>query len=151
MKYPENPTIALININSVRNKFKTLVSLVNPDLDILIILETLNHQLFPHSKFMIDGFLLPYCLDRSAHSVSEVILLKCYSIMLLYHSTILSIILAIFIEMNIKCNPTYNPSKSLIEKPFVKDEHFVIVRDFNTDAFYPSITLFCILFKLKTF
>ena len=84
MKYPENPIIALININSVRNKFKTLVSLVNSDLDILIILETLNHELFPHLKFMIGGFLLPYCLDRNAHGggfycVSEVILLKCYS------------------------------------------------------------------------
>ena len=36
LKYPQNPIIAQININSIRNKFETLVSLVTSDIDILI-------------------------------------------------------------------------------------------------------------------
>ena len=34
--------IAQININSTPNKFETLISLVTPDIDILIILQTKN-------------------------------------------------------------------------------------------------------------
>ena len=39
LKYPQNPIIAQINSNSIRNKFETLVSLVTSDIDILMISE----------------------------------------------------------------------------------------------------------------
>ena len=60
LKYPENPIIAQININSIQKKFETLVSLVTYDRDVLTISETKIDKLFPLSQFMIDGFSIPY-------------------------------------------------------------------------------------------
>ena len=67
LKYPQNPIIAQIKINSIRNKFETLVSLVTSDIDILMISETKIDESFPLSQFMIDGFSMPYRRDRNAH------------------------------------------------------------------------------------
>ena len=67
LKFPQNPIIAQININSIRNKFETLVSLVTSDIDILMISETKIDESFPLSQFMIDGFSMPYRRDRNAH------------------------------------------------------------------------------------
>ena len=47
LKYPQNPTIAQININSIRNKFETLVSVVTSDIDIAMISETKIDESFP--------------------------------------------------------------------------------------------------------
>ena len=68
--------------------------------------------------------------------------------------------------MNIKCKKwflccTNNPKKSLIENHLQqlqeqlevfseRYEHFLIMRDFNTDVSDHSITLFYTLFKLKS-
>ena len=67
LKYPQNPTIAQININSIGNKFEILVSLVTSDIDILTISERKIDESFPLSQFMIDGFSMPYRRDRNAH------------------------------------------------------------------------------------
>ena len=47
LKYSESPTIAQININSIRNKFETLVSVVTSDIDIAMISETKIDESFP--------------------------------------------------------------------------------------------------------
>ena len=60
LKYIQNPIIAQMNINSIRNKFETLVSPVTSDIDILMISETKIDESFPLSQFMIDGFSIPY-------------------------------------------------------------------------------------------
>ena len=69
LKYPQNPIIAQVNINSIRNRFRTLVSLVTStsDIDIRLISETKIDESFPLSQFMIDGFSMPYRRDRNAH------------------------------------------------------------------------------------
>ena len=67
LKYPESPTIAQININSIRNKFETLVSLVTSDVNILTVSETKMDESFPLSQFVIDGFSMPYHRDRNVH------------------------------------------------------------------------------------
>ena len=67
LKYPESPTIAQININSIRNEFETLVSLVTSDVNILTVSETKMDESFPLSQFVIDGFSMPYHRDRNAH------------------------------------------------------------------------------------
>ena len=59
--------IAQTNINSIRNKFETLISLVTSDIDILMISERKIDESFPLSRFMIHGFSMPYCRDRNAH------------------------------------------------------------------------------------
>ena len=54
-----NPIIAQININSIQNRFQTLVSLVTSTSDILMISETKIDQSFPLSQFMIDESSMP--------------------------------------------------------------------------------------------
>ena len=54
-----NPIIAQININSIQNRFQTLVSLVTSTSDILMISETKIDQSFPISQFMIDESSMP--------------------------------------------------------------------------------------------
>ena len=67
LKHPQNPLMTQININSIRNKFETLVSLVTSEIDILMISETKIDESFPLSHFMIDGFSMPFRRDRNAH------------------------------------------------------------------------------------
>ena len=78
LKYPQNPIIAQVNINSIRNRFRTLVSLVTStsDIDILLISETKIDESFPLSQFMIDGFSMPYRRDRNAHGGGILVYLR---------------------------------------------------------------------------
>ena len=58
-------TIAHSNINSLRNKFEFLISLIKDNIDILMISETKLDQSFPTNQFMINGFGAPFRLDRN--------------------------------------------------------------------------------------
>ena len=64
-KNPFRVIIGHININSIRNKFESLMKLVNKNLDILMISETKIDDTFPESQFLIEGFSAPYRLDRT--------------------------------------------------------------------------------------
>ena len=57
---------AHININSIRNKFESLVSFTNINLDILMISENKTEGAFPDYQFLIKGFSVPYRLDHIA-------------------------------------------------------------------------------------
>ena len=165
MKYPQNPIIAQININSIRNKFKTLVSLVTSDIDILMISETKIDESFPLSQFMIDGSSMPYRRDRNAHGVGIVVYFRNnVTAKLLKLENLPPDIEAIFIEMNIKSKKrlfccTYNPCKSLIEnhlrqiqkqlEAYCERHEHLIMEDFNADVSDPSMNLFCPPFTLK--
>ena len=63
---PLRVIIGHININSIRNKFEPLVIFINNNLDILTISETKIDDTFPNSQFLIEGFSVPYGLDRTA-------------------------------------------------------------------------------------
>ena len=121
LKYPQNPIIAQININSIRNKFETLVSLVTSDIDILMISETKIDESFPLSQFMIDEFSMPYRRDREANGGGILVYFRNnITAKLLNFENLPSDIDAIFTEMNIKSKKwllccTYNPKKSLTE------------------------------------
>ena len=55
--------LAHLNINSLRNKFEFLISLIKDNRDILMISETKLHPSFPTNQFMINGFSAPFRLD----------------------------------------------------------------------------------------
>ena len=61
----ENVIIAHLNINSLRNKFGSLVQLVGGNIDILVIGETKLDETFPKKQFIIEGFREPYRNDRN--------------------------------------------------------------------------------------
>ena len=65
----ENPCRVIIGhiiINSIRNKFESLVKYVGNNLDIFMVSETKIEDTFPESQFLIEGFLTPYRLDPTA-------------------------------------------------------------------------------------
>ena len=47
LKYAQNPIIAQININSIKNKFELLVSQIASNIDVLMISETKIDESFP--------------------------------------------------------------------------------------------------------
>ena len=55
-------------INSVRNKFDNFSSLINDEIDVLVIAETKIDSSFPTSQFTINGFKEPYRLDVYGNS-----------------------------------------------------------------------------------
>ena len=68
LKHPrnENPyrvIIGHININSVRNKFESLVKYVGNNLDVLMVSERKRDDTFPESQFLMEGFSTPLPID----------------------------------------------------------------------------------------
>ena len=59
-----NVVIGKLNINSLSSKFDNLKVLMTGMFDILVITETKLDNTFPASQFLIDGFSIPYRIDR---------------------------------------------------------------------------------------
>ena len=57
--------IGHLNINSQRNKFDFLVTQLKGYIDILMISETKLDESFPIGQFLIDGYSVPFRLDRN--------------------------------------------------------------------------------------
>ena len=62
-----NPALAYINVNSIRNKHADLFAIVNLNVDILTIAETKLDSSFPTAQFTVDGYSEPYHKDRNAN------------------------------------------------------------------------------------
>ena len=59
------------NINSVRNKFGSLVDLVSANLDVLVMSKIKIDETFPESRCIIEGFSEPYCDHTVNDKVNE--------------------------------------------------------------------------------
>ena len=64
LKNFNKPIIAHLNMNSLRNKFEFLISLIKSNIDVFMISKTKLDESFPTSQFMINGFSPPFRLDR---------------------------------------------------------------------------------------
>ena len=60
-------SIGQININSLRNKFEFLNSMVNGFVDILLITECKLDDSFPTAQFHMQGYSSPFRLDRNSY------------------------------------------------------------------------------------
>ena len=58
---------AQLNINSIRNKFNSLVDIINNNTDILMISEAKLDPSFPNGQFHIHSFSEPYRFDRNGN------------------------------------------------------------------------------------
>ena len=65
LKNVNKTIIGQINIKSISSKFNQLKELVLKHVDILVVCETKLDETFPSSQFHLDGFSLPYRLDRN--------------------------------------------------------------------------------------
>ena len=63
LKNPKNTMFSYLNINSVRNKFKNMSSLISEKVEILIVAKTKLDSSFPTAQFLIPGFHNTFRLD----------------------------------------------------------------------------------------
>ena len=63
---PKNPIIGHLNVNSIRNKTDSIKTIINRNLDILLLTETKLDDSFPDNQFTIEGYRL-FRKDRNSH------------------------------------------------------------------------------------
>ena len=115
-KHSNRLVIAQLNINSIRNKFTSLLNMIKDNIDILLISETKIDSSFPTVQFHIDGYTI-HRRDRNENGGG----------LLLYvredvPSTLLktdSEIEAFHVELNVRKKKwllccSYNPNKNSI-------------------------------------
>ena len=69
-------TIGTLNINSIPNKIEQLKTIVQKNLDILVINETKLDDNFPTAQLLIDGYRKPYRKDRTKHGGGILVYVK---------------------------------------------------------------------------
>ena len=60
---PTRHLLGYLNINSIRNKFSSILHLIHNDLDIFATAETKLDSSFPESLFILPGMRKPFRLD----------------------------------------------------------------------------------------
>ena len=140
----KNVIIGQLNINSLRNKFSSLIELIHGNIDILVITETKLDHTFPEKQFLIPGYKKPYRRDRNANGGGVMIYVRedIPSDVLIKHK-IQENIEAVFVEINLRKNKlllvgTYH---STHEKYGVKDQVFFDQISLALDV-YPSYDKF---------
>ena len=76
LKNPKNIIFSYLDINSVRNKFQNMSSLMSENVDILIVSETKLDSSFPMTQFVIPGFHHPFRLDINRQSGGLLVYIK---------------------------------------------------------------------------
>ena len=142
LKNANKTIIGQININSISSKFNQLKELVLKHVNILVVCETKPDETFPISQFHMDGFSLPYRLDRNRNGGGVMIFVKedIPSKLLTKHN-FPSDVEGLFVEINFRKPKwfffgTYHPSAQ-------KDQYFFncIDKALNTYINYDSVLL----------
>ena len=68
--------VATLNVNSIAGKFEQLKLIIKDNIDIIVITETKIDDSFPESQFSIDGFSVPYRLDRNSNGGGVLIFVR---------------------------------------------------------------------------
>ena len=157
---------AQLNINSMRNKYDQLKSMITGNIDILIITETKLNYTFPQSQFFIEGYSKPYRLDCTENGggvmiyVREDIPTKSLDV-----SPMINDMESLFIEINFRnrkwllCG-AYIPHKHLVPSHLekisytldlylAKYDNLLIMGDFNTEVTEPAMKDFCGTYQFK--
>ena len=139
--------IGTLNINSISSKFDDLKVLISGVIDILIITETKLDETYPISQFHIDGYSMPYRLDRNRNGGGVIIYVrKDIPSKILRKHFFPNDIEGIFVELNFRkskwllCGTYHPPSQSdqyyfdNIDKAldvYCQYEKIMLVGDFN--------------------
>ena len=73
---PSNLNFCYLNINSVRNKFTDLQTIINGNVDIVSIAETKLDDSFPSTQFTLEGYHTPYRLEVNNKSGGILVYVK---------------------------------------------------------------------------
>ena len=154
-------------INSIRNKFESLVRFVGNNLDILMVSETKIDDTFLKSQFLIEGFSKPFRLDRIAKGGRILLYIRedipCRNIKQI---TLNNLFEGFFVELNLKSRKcvlgsSYNPHKenitshlsnvsTALDKLCSDDENIILLGDFNVEVKEKNISDFMSPYNLKS-
>ena len=156
LKNPNRLIIAQLNINSLRNKFNSLLRMLHNNPDILLISETKIDSSFPTAQFQIEGYTT-YMLYRNANGGG---ILLCIREDL--PSTLLNFDMSVesfYIEINIRKKKwllvgMYNPNKNLISNHLKeigknlddyssKYDNLILLGDLNWEPTESAVKDFC--------
>ena len=146
-----------MNINSLRNKFESLLHTAKGNIDILIITETKLHMSFPINQYSMEGYFTLFRVDRSANGGGAAIYVRNDIPCTLMRNYPRSINLeGIFLEMNLRKSKWllfggYNPNKSqLIPSLFYmnKYDNFLMLGEFNSEMSEYAMEEFCDIYNM---
>ena len=155
-----------LNINSIRNKFEALKSLIKGKVDILIVSETKIDDSFPSSQFSIEGFSTPFRLDRNHEGGGIIIYVRedipCKEIKNHYLPKDIE---GIFIELNLRNKKWilfggYNAKKErisyflnhvgqAIDKFIGNYDNLLLIGDYNSETKEEHMKDFCDTYDLQ--
>ena len=158
-------TMGQLNINSIRNKFEALKSIVTGNLDILVITESKLDEGFPNGQFDMEGYSAPFRVDRNKHGGGVLIYVRdditCRE---LKGHPPLNDLEGIFLELNLKKSKWflfggYNPNKEnisyfvnalgpVIDHYMPKYDNFILLGDFNSEMGENAMSDFCDTYNL---
>ena len=164
----ENPyrvIIGHININSIRNKFESLVKYVGNNLDILVVSETKIDDTFPESQFLIEGFSTPYRLDRTAKGGGISLYIR-QDMRSKYLTKIImnKLFEGFFVELNLRrkndfsdAHITSPPKKAshlsnlstTLDKLCTDYENIILLGDFNVEVEEKNMSQFITVYSLR--
>ena len=151
--------IAHLNVNSLRNEFEFLISLIKVNIDVLMIFKTKLDKSFTTNQFMINRFSAPFRLDRN-HKGGGIILYIREDIPSKLASTESSQVEGIFVEIHLRNKNkwllccSYNPKKDLITQHLYalsksidlftsKFDILLVLGSFNAGVEDTSVKNFC--------
>ena len=73
---PNNPSLAYINANSIRNKHSDLCAFLDCNIDVLTIAETKLDCTFPTAQFIVEGYKEPFRKDRNKNGGGLLVYVK---------------------------------------------------------------------------
>ena len=76
IKNVNNIIFATLNVNSFPSKFDLVKTIIQENIDILIITESKLDETFPMGQFFIDSFTAPYQLDRNIHGGGALVYIR---------------------------------------------------------------------------
>ena len=159
--------IGHININSLRNKFESLKMLIILNIDILVITESKLDESFTTQQFAIEGYLLPYRIDRNENAGGGVIIyvredIPCRELITFSENSNME---GIFLEINLRKTKWlifggYNNNKlnidiflgklgPILEQFISKYDNFLLLGDFNSETTEISMSEFCDIYNFK--
>ena len=119
-KNPYRVITGHININSIRNKFESLVKYVGNNIDILMVSQTKIDDAFLESQFLVEGFSTPCRLDQTVKGGGILVCIRQdIPSKYLKKITVNESFGGFFVELNLKSKKwllgcSYNPHKEKI-------------------------------------
>ena len=157
IKNPNRLVIGQININSLRNKWEQLVSLTKDNVDIMVVTETKLDETFPKTQFTMEGYHLPFRVDRDTNGGGVMVIVKGHIPCRELDRTRCreNHLEGIFLEINLRKRKFllfggYNFNKSnidvflknigpILDKNMSNIDNFLLLGDFNSEVYMSKV------------